>query len=438
MIYDCFTFYDELDLLELRLEILDAVVDRFVLCESPFTFRGDPKPLAFANAGDRFAKWRDRIIALVYPKPADTNPWINEWGQRDHLIAGLADCAGDDLVLIGDCDEIPDPANVALRPARGNILVHRQRYSEGYVNRVSGDPWPGTRSIAAGDIARYHSLSEVRKRPLASLESVDGGWHFTSLGGSAVREKKIRSSSHSEVDIRYYRDLRRIDVTFAHTGGGARMAIDATFPDPIRNDPRWARYIWPGPSITDLTQAAALEHAHGCLAYVPDDAPGVAVVARDPQAWDIAGAERFGDRWRGVAARAGEIGVPSGGWVLVDELERCAADTLERLGERGLNAVALARNVRSFATVSGVLAGSAYPPGAPLGLIEYHARITAAGYTLAQTDLLRNPDAFVVWDSMPETMYGVTIGAVGIGEIARDDLRIFLTDAFIFVLELPN
>lgn len=438
MIYDCFTFYDELDLLELRLATLDAVVDRFVLCESPFTFRGDPKPLAFANAGDRFARWRERIIPLVYPKPADANPWINEWGQRDHLIAGLANCADDDLVLIGDCDEIPDPANVALRPARGGILLHRQRYSEGYVNRITGDPWPGTRALAAGDVARYHSLSEVRKRPLETLETVDGGWHFTSLGGSAVREKKIRSSSHSEVDIRYYRDLRRIDVTFAHTGGGHRMAIDDSFPEPIRTDPRWERYVWPGPSITDLAQAAALEHAHGALAYVPDAAAAVAVIARDPHAWNVAGPERFGDRWRGVGGSAEALAGVDGGWVVVDELERYAADTLATLAANGANVVALARNVRSFATINGVLAGGAYPPGAPLGLIEYRTRIAAAGYTIAQTDLLRNPDAFVVWDSMPEIMYGVTIGPVGIGEIARDDLRIFLTDAFIFVLELPN
>src|SRR5271170_855459 len=110
MIVDCFTFFDELDLLELRLEILDGVVDRFVLCEAPFTFRGEPKPLTYAGAAGRFARWRERIVPLVYPHAADPNPWLNEWGQRDYLITGLADCNDADLVLIGDCDEIPDPA----------------------------------------------------------------------------------------------------------------------------------------------------------------------------------------------------------------------------------------------------------------------------------------------------------------------------------------
>ena len=94
MIVDCFTFFDEFDLLELRLRILGGVVDRFVLCEAPFTFRGDPKPLHFASAPpERFARWRERITVLAYPGPADENPWQNEWGQRDYLATGLTGCA---------------------------------------------------------------------------------------------------------------------------------------------------------------------------------------------------------------------------------------------------------------------------------------------------------------------------------------------------------
>ena len=89
------------------METLDAVVDRFVLCEAPFTFRGQPKPLVFAQNHERFARWRERIVHLVYAQPAQTNPWRNEWGQRDHLGAGIADLDDDALVLIGDCDESP-------------------------------------------------------------------------------------------------------------------------------------------------------------------------------------------------------------------------------------------------------------------------------------------------------------------------------------------
>jgi beta-1,4-mannosyl-glycoprotein beta-1,4-N-acetylglucosaminyltransferase len=434
MIVDCFTFFDELDLLELRFEALDTVVDRFVLCEAPFTFRGDPKPLAFANARERFARWRERIVPLVYPQPASPNPWINEWGQRDYLSAGLAGFSDDDLVLIGDCDQSPDPANAARRPSPGRILAHRQRYSAGYVNRVAEEPWIGTRAIALGDIKRFATLSEVRKQPREALEYVDGGWHFTSLGGPATQARKFRSASHAEVDLPYFYDLRKLEVTFAAEAGGRKIAIDASFPEPIRTDPRWAPYIWGGPSLTEPDQVAALEHAHGLFAYVPDNAAAVAVISTEPTGWEAAGRERFGTRWAGVSANPPPAGTAP--WVVVDGFERFGAGTLAGLHGSGANVVLFGRNARSFAVFRDVLGGGGFPAGTALGLPEYEARIAAAGYIAERTDYLRTAEVFVAWASMPEVMYGVSVGPFGIGEVAREVLRAFLSDAFIFVLRV--
>ena len=64
-VYDCFTFFNELDLLEVRLNELDGVVDRFVLCESPYTFRGQPKPLVFQENRARFARFLPKIEHVV-------------------------------------------------------------------------------------------------------------------------------------------------------------------------------------------------------------------------------------------------------------------------------------------------------------------------------------------------------------------------------------
>ena len=434
MIVDCFTFFDELDLLELRLEILDAVVDRFVLCEAPFTFRGEPKPLSFATAGERFARWRDRIVPLVYPHPASPNPWINEWGQRDYLSTGLADCDDDALVLIGDCDEIPDPANVARRPSPGRILAHRQRYSAGFVNRVAAEPWIGTRSLAKRDIALYRTLSEVRRQPLEALEYVDGGWHFTSLGGATAQAKKLRSASHVEVDLPYFHDLRKLEVTFVHGVDVSVLPIDDTFPEPVRTDPRWSRYIWAGPATGDRALVAALEHAHGCFAYVPDDAAGVAVLAEGSEGWEVAGRERFGSRWVGVVSEAGGLPQRGPAWVVVDHLERQPADALAELRGRGSQVIAYAMNARSFIVSRGLLEGGSFPSGTAHGLAEYRSLIAASGYVALQTDQVRTAEVFVAWPSMPDVMYGVTVGPFVIAEIAREDLRTFLSDAFIFVL----
>ena len=65
MIYDCFTFFNELDLLEIRLNVLKDVVDKFVLVESVKTFTGRDKELFFEKNKDRFAAFADRIIHLV-------------------------------------------------------------------------------------------------------------------------------------------------------------------------------------------------------------------------------------------------------------------------------------------------------------------------------------------------------------------------------------
>ena len=210
MIFDCFTFFDEFDLLELRLKLLAPVVDRFVICESPFTFRGTPKPLYFERARERFAPWQEKIVHLVYDRSASLDPWDNEFGQRDRLIDGLSASSPDDLILIGDCDEIPNPANVARRPVAKRILAHRQRFCIGYANRVSPVVWLGTRAIVRRDIEAYGSINTVRQQPESETETIDGGWHFSSFGGAEVMHKKRAAYSHVEYGIPYYADSHRL------------------------------------------------------------------------------------------------------------------------------------------------------------------------------------------------------------------------------------
>src|SRR5205823_1107096 len=108
MIYDCFLFFNEVELLEIRLHDLSAVVDRFVLVESPVTFSNKPKPLYYADNRDRFKAFEDRIIHVVVDDnpPADS-PFDRENHQRNCIARGLAACHPDDVVLISDLDEIP-------------------------------------------------------------------------------------------------------------------------------------------------------------------------------------------------------------------------------------------------------------------------------------------------------------------------------------------
>src|SRR3954451_4428807 len=93
MIYDCFTFFNELDVLEIRLHVLEEVVDRFVLVEARQTFQRDAKPLYYAENRDRFASFADRIEHVVveeFPEEA-TGTWGCEAWQRNAIRLGIAD-----------------------------------------------------------------------------------------------------------------------------------------------------------------------------------------------------------------------------------------------------------------------------------------------------------------------------------------------------------
>ena len=113
-IYDCFTFLNEFDLLELRLRELYDYVDYFVLVEGDRTFQNNTKPLFYSEHNQRFDKWKDKIIYVpVTDMPEHTDPWGRERHQRDAILRGLTAAADSDIIMIGDVDEIPRPAKVA-------------------------------------------------------------------------------------------------------------------------------------------------------------------------------------------------------------------------------------------------------------------------------------------------------------------------------------
>ena len=111
-IYDCFTFYNELDLLEIRLNELDPIVDHFVLCEAPVTFKGKPKPLLFKENRERFERFLPKIAHIVVddmPTGPDKKSvyWQRQTFQRNAIRRGLGDADADDFIILSDLDEIP-------------------------------------------------------------------------------------------------------------------------------------------------------------------------------------------------------------------------------------------------------------------------------------------------------------------------------------------
>lgn len=111
-IYDCFTFYNEFELLELRMTVLDKVVDYFVIVEANKTQKGIYKEFNFEKCKHAFAKWAHKIIYVKgqeAPECAGVDDWRIENYQRNCILEGLKNCQPEDLIMISDVDEIPRP-----------------------------------------------------------------------------------------------------------------------------------------------------------------------------------------------------------------------------------------------------------------------------------------------------------------------------------------
>ena len=232
-LYDCFTFFNELDLLEIRLETLGPHVDFFVIAESPITYRADPKPLYFQENKQRFAKFLPKIRHIVVDdlpteKGFDQN-WQRETLQRAALERGLADARDEDIIMLSDLDEIPSPSKIQEAiELRGTLRVFHMRFFSYFANCEShpGNAyWVGTGMseyrLAKGrfEYVLKKLPTHLRMRPNASIRKKismrlkelsilltrglrirrirNGGHHFSWLGGAdKVLQKRGAISIH--------------------------------------------------------------------------------------------------------------------------------------------------------------------------------------------------------------------------------------------------
>ena len=103
MVYDCFQFFNELDILQMRMNVMNDIVDKFVISESTVTFSGDPKKLYYAENKKRFAQFEDKIIHnVVDDTPMDCTPFVRDSHQKCAVARGLKDAKPDDIVIFSD------------------------------------------------------------------------------------------------------------------------------------------------------------------------------------------------------------------------------------------------------------------------------------------------------------------------------------------------
>lgn len=242
MIYDCVSFFNELDLLEIRLNELDAVVDKFVVVEAELTHNGEAKPLYFQNNKVRFAKFADKIIHVVVTrddfKTAENGStfqeraWMRENIQRNAIARAVATAQDSDLILVSDLDEIPRAtaiANVRESLKDGEVVGFALNAYSFFANlRNVSDPfWGNDPKIATvktfRDESAYASspynhfiLRVVNGKPTATRfryikpnrRIPNAGWHFSYLGGIKAAIAKVKAFNemglHSKKDLEDY------------------------------------------------------------------------------------------------------------------------------------------------------------------------------------------------------------------------------------------
>jgi len=208
VIYDLFTYNGEADILEMRLNILDPYVDKFVIGEAELTFSSKAKPLYYEQQKERFKKFWPKIInAVVRNYYADTilvtmaqyfpdlhnanYPFLMAYYQKEHLQVGLEGAKDTDIIYYGDCDEIWTPQEVQENPTK----IEQLNYSM-YLNRRSTEPWAGT-VIATYEQVKRYGLSQMR---LKAQTKHQGGWHFSNMGGLDELRRKLDSYDHQEIN----------------------------------------------------------------------------------------------------------------------------------------------------------------------------------------------------------------------------------------------
>ena len=162
-IYDCFMYFDEEVVVDVRLNTLNEFVDYFIIVESKFTHKGDPRELKFNHK--KFEKFKNKIIYLVYedePKEIEVvsskdsegeksrkyifNAGYRENGQRNYIQKGLAGAKENDLILVSDVDEIPELSDLDFTEIKEKIILFQQNMFYYKFNlRLPNLVWTGTK-----------------------------------------------------------------------------------------------------------------------------------------------------------------------------------------------------------------------------------------------------------------------------------------------------
>lgn len=225
-IIDCFIFYNELDLLTYRLNILNDVVDYFIIVESTNTFVGRPKPLFYHQNKHLFEQFNDKIINIIVDDFPYKNPmthddiWNNEHHQRNAIARGINELINlnklndEDYIIITDLDEIPDPVTLT-KILKGEIIVDGANVLEVdmyyyNLNTKFKIGWGFPKIIT---YKKYKEVNTTCQKIRTTFypDILRAGWHLSYFGDKYHIQNKIQNFSHQELNIPEYTNVENIE-----------------------------------------------------------------------------------------------------------------------------------------------------------------------------------------------------------------------------------
>ena len=254
-------YFDEDLMLDLRLNTLNEYVDKFIIAEATRDHSGKEKKLNFDY--NKFSKFKDKINYLIIEdlplnvtskkKNWDANHWRDQY-QRNSLVRGFEQCDNNDLIMISDIDEIPDPKKLSEFNVKNKYACFMQKNFQSKLNllNITDKYWMGTKICQKKYLKSPQWLRNIKtkKRPFWKFYKpkepqliFDGGWHFSFLKNAKDISKKIKSYAHQEFYKDKFVDEEKIanrienkkDI-FDRNIKYEKVEIDQSFPEYIINN----------------------------------------------------------------------------------------------------------------------------------------------------------------------------------------------------------
>ena len=275
-VFDVFPFFNELDLLEIRLNVLDPYVDFFVLSEGTKDFQGSDKVLYYKENKDRFEKFNHKIIHnIVEDNHTNLHAYDRDIFQKNNIKNVLLEhVSEDDAILFGDLDEVPNPdaveqladffeSDVIYHFAQENCISYLNLVeTTGLIQAMTPDfeygndrrRWLGTKVVGKPTLDKY-TMTELRHWHSEDKNSrvFPGGWHWSYVGseGLSVEErliKKCECSSHPEINNEQIKSgVSKVKENRDPIGRDYAqykiVSIDESYPDYIVNNKEKFSYI---------------------------------------------------------------------------------------------------------------------------------------------------------------------------------------------------